>query len=167
VQEPLRDVRSTHAPWLPLENLVADELWPESGTWTWEEFTFRVAPFPGQTLWHCVFATCIDGRFVAFTGDTFQPASRWNGTGGFCAYNRSLFREGFASSSRLLLDWRPEWLAAGHGTVARFDARRLRSAIRWSRRARRATRALCPSGDLAREYYAWGTGGTRRIPCSS
>jgi glyoxylase-like metal-dependent hydrolase (beta-lactamase superfamily II) len=164
VQEPLRDVRGTKAPWLPHEDLLADEVWPESGTWTWEEFAFRVAPFPGQTLWHCTFAARIDGRLIAFTGDTFQPASRWNGTGGFCAYNRSLFRGGFADSARLLLSWSPDWLAAGHGTVSRFDPARFRAVVRWARRARRATRALCPTGDLEREYYAWGTGEHGRRP---
>ena len=157
VAEPLADVRAVRAPWLPREDLRPDETWPETGTWRWHEYTFRVAPFPGQTLWSCVFAARIDGRQVAFTGDTFQPASRWNGTGGFSAYNRSLFGGGFARSARLLLDWSPDWLAAGHGTVCRFEAARFRAVIRWSRKAERAVRDLCPSGTLA-DYYAWGMG---------
>jgi glyoxylase-like metal-dependent hydrolase (beta-lactamase superfamily II) len=161
VAEPLADVRAVRAPWLPRENLRADETWPETGTWCWHEYTFRIAPFPGQTLWSCVFAAPIDGRVVAFTGDTFQPASRWNGTGGFSAYNRSLFRGGFARSARLLLDWSPEWLAAGHGTVSRFEPARFRAVIRWSQRAEQAVRALCPTGSLSNDYYAWGTGGQR------
>jgi glyoxylase-like metal-dependent hydrolase (beta-lactamase superfamily II) len=162
VAEPLRDVRSLEAPWLPPESIHADELWPEEGEWRWSEYVFRVAPFPGQTRWHCVFMAEIDGRRVAFTGDSFQPASRWNGTGGFCAYNRSLFQDGFARSARLMLAWAPDWLAAGHGTVARYDAARFRAVIGWSRRAEAAVRALCPTGDLDRDYYAWGRGATRR-----
>ena len=158
VAQPLRDVRNTIAPWLPPEDIRADELWPERGEWRWNEHTFRVAPFPGQTRWHCVFMTEVDERSVAFTGDSFQPGSRWNGTGGFCAYNRSLFREGFERSARLMREWRPEWLAAGHGTVARFHAARFREVISWSRRAEAAVRALCPSGDLDADYYAWGRG---------
>ena len=161
VAEPLANVKATLAPWLPLEDLHPDELWPETGDWKWQDLTFRVAPFPGQTLWHCAFAARIDGNLVAFVGDTFQPPSRWNGTGGFCAFNRSLFRQGFDRSARLLLDWRPHWLAAGHGTVSRFDALRFRAVRRWSRRAEERIRALCPSGDLERDYYHWGTGGPR------
>ena len=158
VAEPLRDVHATIAPWLPAQDIHADELWPRTGTWRWNEHMFEVAPFPGQTCWHCAFMTEIDGRRVAFTGDTYQPGSRWNGTGGYCAYNRSLFREGFTHGSRLMLSWRPEWLAAGHGTVARFDPSRFHAVIRWSRRAEATVRALCPSGDLDADYYAWGTG---------
>ncbi len=157
VAEPLRDVLATKAPWLPAADIVSDETWPEAGEWQWREYTFRVAPFPGQTLWHCAFAARIDGRLVAFVGDTFQPASRWNGTGGFCAYNRSLFRDGFARSARLMLAWAPEWLAAGHGTVVRFQPARFRDVIRWSRKAERAVAALCPTGRPERDYYAWGT----------
>jgi glyoxylase-like metal-dependent hydrolase (beta-lactamase superfamily II) len=161
VAEPLRDVRSTIAPWLPTEDLRADETWPETGTWQWNEYTFRVAPFPGQTVWHCAFGARVDGMIVAFVGDTFQPASRWNGTGGFCAYNRSLFREGFVRSARLMLDWQPQWLAAGHGTLSAFSYRRFRDVQRWARRTEAVIRALCPTGSLERDYYAWGTGGTR------
>jgi len=163
VAEPLRDVRATKAPWLPLGDIRPDQTWPETGEWRWQEYTFRVAPFPGQTLWHCVFGARIDGRIVAFMGDTFQPASRWNGTGGFCAYNRSLFRDGFSRSARLLLDWSPDWLAAGHGTVARFEPARFRQVIRWARRAERAVREICPAGSLERDYYAWGAGGRRSL----
>ncbi len=161
VAEPLADVRGTQAPWLPFQDLRPDELWPETGEWAWRDLTFRVAPFPGQTLWHCAFASRIDGRLVAFVGDSFQPPSRWNGTGGFCAYNRSLFGDGFARSARLLLDWRPQWLAAGHGTISSFEPARFHRVRRWARSAERAVRALCPSGDLMRDYYAWGTGGRR------
>ncbi len=161
VAAPLADVRGTQAPWLPLANLIPDETWPETGEWRWNEYAFRVAPFPGQTLWHCAFGAAIDGRVVAFVGDTFQPASRWNGTGGFCAYNRSLFREGFHRSARLMRDWRPDWLAAGHGTVSLFEPARFQEVMRWTGRAERAVAALCPSGSLERDYYAWGTGGER------
>jgi hypothetical protein len=68
---------------------------------------------------------------------------------------------GFARSARLLLDWAPDWLAAGHGTVTRFQPGRFRDVIRWSRRAERAVAVLCPTGSLERDYYAWGTGGAR------
>lgn len=142
------------APWLPRVPLRADGLWPAHGHWQWHEFNFRVAPWPGQTWWHCAFQTTVAQRRVLFAGDSFQPPSRWNGTGGFCAYNRSRFREGFESSARVALDWAPDLLAAGHGTCYHFAPSYFRAVIRWSRRAESAVRDLCPTGDLAHDYYA-------------
>ena len=136
--------------------LRADRLWPWRGTWRWNEYAFRVAPWPGQTWWHCVFMTAIDRWKVLFGGDSFQPASRWEGTGGFCAVNNSRFREGFIPSARLALAWRPDILANGHGTTFRFTTSRFRRIIRWAQRAERAVRALCPTGDLERDYYVVG-----------
>jgi glyoxylase-like metal-dependent hydrolase (beta-lactamase superfamily II) len=159
------------APWLPRRPLPADVILPSHGAWQWQEFVFQVAPWPGQTWWHAVYQTTIAGQRVMFGGDTFQPPSRWNGTGGFCAWNRSRFDEGFAASARLALKWRPDIIAAGHGTVRRFSPSYFRAVIRWSGAAEQATRALCPGGRLSQEYYArFGTtlrrqitGGGRRV----
>lgn len=141
-------------PFLPRVTVRADRQWPETGTWTWHEFTFRVAPWAGQTWWHCVFMTKVAGQKVMFGGDSFQPSSRWNGTGGFCAYNRSRFRDGFERSARLALAWQPDLLVCGHGTAYRFRASKFRKIAAWSRRAEKAVEDLCPSGDLENDYYA-------------
>jgi glyoxylase-like metal-dependent hydrolase (beta-lactamase superfamily II) len=133
--------------------LRIDHVWPETGAWQWNEYTFQVAPWPGQTWWHCVFMAAVDGQKVMFGGDSFQPASRWNGTGGFCAANLSRFWDGYIPSAELALRWRPDILACGHRTVYRFTASRFRRIIRWARFAEQATRALCPSGKLAQDYY--------------
>ncbi|MGI6087191.1 MAG: MBL fold metallo-hydrolase [Kiritimatiellia bacterium] len=135
------------------KTLRIDRVWPETGAWRWHEYTFQVAPWPGQTWWHCVFMAEVDGQKVMFGGDSFQPASRWNGTGGFCAANFSRFRDGYIPSAELALRWRPDILACGHRTVYRFTASRFRRIIRWARFAEQATRALCPSGKLAQDYY--------------
>ena len=37
----------------------------------WEEFEFQIRYAPGQTEFHSVIATVIDGRMVAFTGDNY------------------------------------------------------------------------------------------------
>jgi glyoxylase-like metal-dependent hydrolase (beta-lactamase superfamily II) len=134
--------------------VAADELWPERGRWTWREYRFRVAPWPGQTWWHCTFMTRVDGLNVLFGGDSFQPASRWNGTGGFCALNNSRFADGYIPSCRLALRWRPDVMANGHGCAFRFTASRFRRIARWARSAEEAVRALCPTGDLETDYYA-------------
>lgn len=133
--------------------LRIDRLLPETGRWRWNEYTFDVAPWPGQTWWHCVFMTTIDGKKVLFGGDSFQPASRWNGTGGFCSCNISRFRDGYIASARLALKWRPDILANGHRCVFRYTATRFQRIVRWARRAEKATLALCPSGSLGKDYY--------------
>ncbi|MDD5706462.1 MAG: MBL fold metallo-hydrolase [Kiritimatiellae bacterium] len=142
-------------PWLKPIPIIPDCLWPDQGTWKWEDYAFRIAHWPGQTWWHCVFMTEVDGRRVMFGGDSFQPPSRWNGTGGFCAANGSRFgARGFAGSARLAIRWRPDILACGHATYCRFSSSRFRKIERWAARAEAALKALCPDGDLRRHYYA-------------
>lgn len=141
-------------PWFPTQAIQPDGLWPEKGKWSWREYAFRVAPWPGQTWWHCAFMTRVDGYKVFFGGDNFQPPSRWNGTGGFCAFNGSRFNEGFIPSARLVLDWKPDIIAAGHDTYCHFSALRFKKIMRWAGRTEKIIADLCPSGDLEKDYYA-------------
>lgn len=154
VAEPWQNPAQALLPWLLPEPIHPDALWPHEGTWDWQEYRFQVAPWPGQTWWHCAFQTEIDGRRVLFAGDSFQPASIWNGTGGFCAFNNSRFHEGYAPSAQRALAWQPEIVAAGHGNCYAFDARKFQRIMRWAEHAEAAVRALCPSGDLDTDYYA-------------
>ena len=153
VAEPVARLGTHDVPWLPPRAIRPDAMLPSRGTWKWNEHRLRVAPFAGQTWWHCCLMTDVDGRRVLFGGDNFQPNSRWNGTGGFCAMNGCRFREGFIRSARLVLDWKPDLLACGHGTYYRFAPSHFRKIIRWAERAERATKALCPTGSLERDYY--------------
>lgn len=155
IDEALRGSAGGRIPYLPdpREKIRADRLWPERGTWRWHEYTFAVAPWPGQTWWHCVFMAGIDGRKVLFGGDSFQPASRWEGTGGFCAYNNSRFKDGFIPSARLALRWKPDLVACGHRCCYQFTPSRFRRIIQWAARTDRAVRALCPTGNLEKDYY--------------
>ena len=107
--------------------------------------------------------TTVDGEKVAFAGDSFQPSSRWNGTGGFCAYNRSRFKEGFAAGAELILRWNPDIVATGHSTYAIFSPSKYRKITRWAETAERAARALCPNGDLTGHFYNCSSK-TKRIP---
>jgi len=97
--------------------------------------------------------TTVDGKKVMFGGDSFQPASRWNGTGGFCAHNNSRFRNGFVPSARLALRWKPDILASGHRAFFRFTPSRFRRILKWAAFAEKAVRVLCPSGNLEADYY--------------
>lgn len=155
VYEPLRPESNLDVPFLPPQPIVADQLMPETGEWPWDQYTFRVAPFPGQTWWHACFMTEVAGQQVLFAGDSFQPPSRWNGTGGFCAYNGCRF-DAFVRSAQLVLEWQPDLLACGHGTYYHFQPSQFRKICDWALLAEEAVRALCPSGDLRRDYFLHG-----------
>lgn len=154
VVQPLENASRTILPWLLPRDLRPYSLWPASGTWAWNEYRFQIAPYPGQTWWHCAFMTCVDDRQVLFGGDSFHPSTQWNGTGGFCAYNNSRFLDGFVPSAERALDWKPDLVAAGHTNCYAFSAGKYRKIIRWARHAHEAVQALCPSGDLERDYYS-------------
>ena len=140
-------------PWLQETRIKGDHLWPERGNWRWEEYDFEVAPWPGQTWWHCACMATVDGKRVMFAGDSFTPTSKWNGTGGFCAYNGSRFSDGFVPSAQLALDWQPHIMAAGHSNTYSFCKTKFRRIAEWATKAEQAVRDLCPSGDLERDYY--------------
>jgi glyoxylase-like metal-dependent hydrolase (beta-lactamase superfamily II) len=152
VAEAMAPVNLGLLPFFPRKLPTRPRRWPDHGRWRWNEHDFRIAHFPGQTWWHCCFMTTIDSRRVLFAGDSFQPPTRWNGTGGFCSSNNSRF-DGFARSASLVLDWKPDLLATGHCTYYRFHPSQFRKIAAWSRRAEAATNALCPSGRLEKDYY--------------
>ena len=139
-------------PFLPAESIPADRLLPQEGTFRWNEYHFVIRLFPGQTWWHCAFDARIDSRHVLFSGDNFQPPTRWNGTGGFCAFNGSRFSEGFARSAQTVLDIAPEIICNGHGIIYRFAASQYRRILRWSAKAKKALQALCPSAAWLADY---------------
>lgn len=139
-------------PYLPAAPIKADRVLPETGEFEWNEYRFSIWPFPSQTRWHCAFMTTVDGQCVFFSGDSFQPPSRWNGTGGFCAYNNSRF-DGFRECARLVLRTRPDLIANGHQVIYRFHASHYKKILDWCDLAEKAVRDLCPSRDYREDYY--------------
>jgi len=152
VAEPIRDQNRYDLPWLPVESVQADRVLPEAGTFRWNKYRFQIRPFPGQTWWHCAFDTTINDRHVLFSGDNFQPPSRWNGTGGFCAYNGCQFTEGFTRSAETALEIAPDLIANGHGCIYHFHAPHYRKLITWSTRAEKAVKDLCPTSHWRHDY---------------
>ena len=149
---PLADRDRYDIPWLPTEPIIADRTLPETGVFRFGEYRFQIRPLPGQTWWHCAFDTSIAGHQVLFSGDNFQPPTRWNGTGGFCAYNGSRFAEGFARSAQTVIDIAPDIICNGHQIIYRFAAAHYRRILRWSEHSERALQALCPSPDWRADY---------------
>ena len=152
VADPLRNRDRYDLPWLPADSIKADRLLPESGRFKWREYDLDIRPFPGQTWFHCAFHTQVDGRRVLFAGDNFQPPTRWNGTGGFCAFNGSRFSEGFARSAREVIDIDPEIICNGHGNIYRYAPSHYRRILSWAEQAERTMGALCPSSHWLDDY---------------
>lgn len=152
IADVLRNSDKLDLPYLPAAPIVADRVLPETGKFRWNEYEFHIWPMPAQTRYHCAFMTCIDGRRVLFSGDSLQSPSRWNGTGGFCAYNRSDFGD-FRRSARLVLNVKPHLIANGHQVVYRFHPSHYRRILRWADMAERAVRDLCPSRNFRKDYY--------------
>ncbi len=139
-------------PWKVKKPIYPDHLLPDDGRWQWNRYCFEVAHTPGQTWWHCALMTEVDNRKVLFAGDTFQPPSRWKGSGGYCAMNGARFEEGFEKSARLILGWQPDILACGHGTFFEFAPSQFEKIIQWSQKTQQAIQALCPTGSLTNDY---------------
>lgn len=156
VAAPLNDVNQSYVPWLPVESITPDEFWPMSGTWKWNEYSFNIGHAPGQTWWHTVFRTAVDGMKVCFTGDSFQPNTRWNGTGGFCAYNGNRFLNGFGQTSKLIQQWNPDIIAAGHGSFFRYSKSKFDKITGWAKKTEDAIFRLCPENDVLKHYYSLG-----------
>ncbi|MCX7886301.1 MAG: MBL fold metallo-hydrolase [Verrucomicrobiae bacterium] len=152
VAEVLANSDKLDLPYLPAAPIRADRLLPETGEFTWNEYRFKIWPLPGQTRWHCALMTTVDGQRVFFSGDSFQAPSRWNGTGGFCAYNNSRF-DAFRTSAQLVLHVKPDLIANGHQVIYRFHPRHYKKIIRWANMAENAVRDLCPSKDWTSDYY--------------
>ncbi|MDP6037118.1 MAG: MBL fold metallo-hydrolase [Candidatus Latescibacteria bacterium] len=152
VAEPLRDRNVMNVPWLPTESIVPDRRLPEEGAFRWNQYRFNIRPFPGQTRWHCAFDTEIFGLHVLFSGDNFQPPTRWNGTGGFCAFNGSSFEEGFGRSAQIALSLNPDLICNGHGCVYKFDTGHYRRILKWSVQVEKSVRELCPSNAWLNDY---------------
>mgnify|MGYP002016083885 CR=1 FL=1 len=150
---PICDRNRYDLPWLPAESIVPDRLLPETGVFRWSAYRFEIRPFPGQTWWHAAFMAEIDGKKVCFSGDNYQPSTRWNGTGGFSSFNGSRFIEGFVASSKTILKWNPDLVLNGHNTQVRYAPSYYRKVISWAEKSEKATRALCPSDDLDQDYY--------------
>jgi len=157
VAEPLVDRDRFDVPWLPADSLRVDRLLPRRGAFRWREYRMGSRDLAGQTHWHAAFLTEVDGRRVLFSGDSFQPPTRWNGTGGFCAFNRSRFDEGFADSARAVMDLAPDIICNGHRCMYRYARSQYRGIVAWAGRAGRAVGALCPSAAWLADYDVHAT----------
>ena len=90
--------------------------------------------------------TAIDGKKCVFTGDNFFHIDLYSGTGGWMGLNRS-WPGYYASSARMVLEMRPDWVLAEHGGAFVFDAEDFRRRVRWGEEGAKAADELSPSGN--------------------
>ena len=96
--------------------------WLKDGeTFQWEEYEFEMYFAPGQTEFHSVYASTIDGRKVAFTGDNIFPAEVLaGGKVEMRPYQTTVLRNSFQLAmhrrcAELMRRINPELVCPGHG----------------------------------------------------
>ncbi len=92
-------------------------------SFTWEEYEFEIFHAPGQTEFHSVIATDVDGRRVAFTGDNWQADEViQEGRSKISAFQTTVLRNSFQLEmhqrcAEVMRRVNPELICPGHNEV--------------------------------------------------
>lgn len=90
---------------------------------TWEEYELEIHHAPGQTEFHSVIATTVDGRKVAFTGDNYLQDERVrDDVAELLPYQTTVLRNSFQLGmhrrcAEVMRVVRPELICPGHGEL--------------------------------------------------
>jgi glyoxylase-like metal-dependent hydrolase (beta-lactamase superfamily II) len=97
-------------------------------TFQWEEFAFQIRHAPGQTEFHSVIATEIDGQKVAFTGDNIfeAPAPGRSGHWEDQVYQTTVLRNSYQlkmhrKCADVMDDLAPDLICPGHRHVIEWN----------------------------------------------
>ncbi|GBD36602.1 Hydroxyacylglutathione hydrolase [bacterium HR36] len=151
VAEPLRQPLYLRHPFLDPRPVRITRTPKPGDTLQWREYSFRFHHLPGQTYYTMGVETVIDGKRCLFTADNWFHHDQYSGSGGWMGLNRGL-PEGYAVSARRVLEIRPDWILAEHGSAMEFDAEDFRRRVSWAEAAMAAADALCVSGDHRRDW---------------
>jgi glyoxylase-like metal-dependent hydrolase (beta-lactamase superfamily II) len=151
VAVPVADPYLLRAPFLDPRPVRIDRRPADGATLAWREYRFRFHHLPGQTEFTMGVETTIDGKRCFFTADNFFHQDQFTGTGGWMGLNRS-FPMPYAESAQKVLDARPDWVLAEHGSAMEFSAEDFRRRVAWGRESARAADAVCPSGNHRRDW---------------
>jgi glyoxylase-like metal-dependent hydrolase (beta-lactamase superfamily II) len=137
-----------------LEGVHVDRAFKPGEAFKWEEYSFTVDWMPGQTEFALCLHGRIDGRNVAFTGDTIfgdpdDPAQ--TGHEAMVAHNSAILEEGYIYGAEDLKRLKPDLLVGGHSFVMDHPAAFIERYRKWSYEMRDAFRALSPDPD----YRYW------------
>ncbi|MCC6626437.1 MAG: MBL fold metallo-hydrolase [Chloroflexi bacterium] len=97
--------------------MIAAKVFGEGEAFAWRGISFQATKLPGHTEYHCGLRFEIDGRRIAYVGDTLARALTGPRFGGPVFQNRFLPGD-FVETVTKIRDFEPEWLLTGHfGTV--------------------------------------------------
>jgi glyoxylase-like metal-dependent hydrolase (beta-lactamase superfamily II) len=151
VAVPVADPFLLRAPFLDVRPLKIHRRLKDGETAVWREYQFRFRFLPGQTEYTMGVETTIDGKKCFFTADNFFHHDLFSGTGGWMGLNRSgpLLYE---ASARKVLEARPDWVLAEHGSAMEFNAEDFQRRVDWGKEGAKAAHAVCPSGDYRKDW---------------
>lgn len=151
VAEPISNPYLLRAPFLDARPVKVDRRFKEGETANWREYRLRFHHLPGQTTYTMGVEATIDGRKCYFTADNFFHQDQYSGTGGWMGLNRS-FPLPYAESAQKVLDARPDWVLAEHGSAMEFNAEDFRRRVAWGKECAKAADALCVSGSHRQDW---------------
>ncbi len=151
VAGPLADPNRLRAPFLDPRPVRIDRRPRDGETLSWREYRLRFHHLPGQTEFTSGIETTIDGKKCFFTADNFFHQDQFTGTGGWMGLNRS-FPLPYSESAQKVLDARPDWVLAEHGSAMEFNAEDFRRRVEWGKVSARAADAVCVSGNHRRDW---------------
>ena len=150
------------------EPLTIDRALPLDREFTWEEYTFRLAPMSGHTRFSALIMFEADGKRFAHTGDQhfFDPprhdpdGGTWDGSRHTRneVYRNGCFTDSFRDSAKALVDWRPDIIISGHQHAMYTDEGFFRLVTKWGEEFDRLHRRIMPLDDPASHFEAdsWG-----------
>jgi glyoxylase-like metal-dependent hydrolase (beta-lactamase superfamily II) len=100
-----------------------DRTLTDGESFSWEEYDFEIFHAPGQTEFHSVIATDIDGKRVAFTGDNWQADEvTYEGRSKVSAFQTTVMRNSFQlgmhqKCAEVMRRVNPELICPGHNDV--------------------------------------------------
>ncbi len=151
VATPISDPFLLRAPFLDARPLPVHTRVEDGETVAWREYRLKFRFLPGQTEYTMGVETTIDGKRCFFTADNFFHHDLYSGSGGWMGLNRSgpLL---YAESAQKVLDARPDWVLAEHGSAMEFNAEDFRRRVAWGKASAKAADALCISGEHRHDW---------------
>ncbi len=139
-----------------------DRRLPLDEAFTWEEYTFHLAPMSGHTRFAALIGFEADGRRFAHTGDQYF----FDGHDNFAQRSRSqnhVYRNGallngYAQSGKWMAQWRPEIVLQGHQSAFHTDDAFFAHIAGWETDYATLHRQLLPLGDeeVHFDLDSWG-----------
>jgi glyoxylase-like metal-dependent hydrolase (beta-lactamase superfamily II) len=112
--------------------MAASKIFGEGESFSWRGTTFQATKTPGHTEYHCALRFEVDGRRIAYVGDTLARGPAGPRFGGPVFQNR--FAPGdFVESVTKIRDFAPEFLLTGHFGVQRVEPAFLDAALAQAR----------------------------------